>query len=219
MSELDLIPADYARERLLRRRLRRAVAVFASLVCLVVLARTVLGVLVADERGQVARLQAKKLLWQQSKAKTEEYATQVLATEKQLAALDELRGRDHLRLFLEALDVAYVEKVWFDEIRYYRRENLPRPGEGPAAGVRTASVAAAQKSAAAPAAQRMEQRAGVTGHAMNHVTLAEFMRKLETQAGVAELSLLDTSPRRYPNALIIDFKLALLIEKTAGRRP
>jgi hypothetical protein len=207
MSELDLIPADYARERLLRRRLRWTLAVFASIACVVMLTRAALGVLVANEREQVSRLQAKKLLWQQSKAKTDEYARQVLAAEKQLAALDELRGRDHLRLFLEALDAAHVEKVWFDEIRYYRRENLARPGE------------AAQKNAAAPAAQRMEQRAGMTGHAMNHVTLAEFMRKLETRPGVAELSLLDTSPRRYPNALIIDFKLALLIDQQGGRRP
>jgi hypothetical protein len=205
MSELDLIPRDYARKQLLRRRLRWAMAVFASLACLVVLTRSVLGVLVADERQQVSRLQAKKLLWQQSKAKTEEYTSQVLATEKQLSALDDLRGRDHLRLFLEALDAAYVEKVWFDEIKYYRRQ--------------TANVAPAQKGAVVPAAQRMEQRAGMTGHAMNHVTLAEFMRKLETQPGVAEVSLLDTSPRQYPHALVIDFKLALLIDQKRGKRP
>jgi len=219
MSELDLIPADYAREQRLRRRLRWAMAVFASLACLVVLTRSVLGVLVADEREQVSRLQAKKLLWQQSKAKTEEYTSQVVATEKQLTALDELRGRDHLRLFLEALDAAYVEKVWFDEIKYYRRETLPRLGEGSAAGARTANAAGAQKSAVAPAAQRMEQRAGMTGHAMNHVTLAEFMRKLETQPGLAEVSLLDTSPRQYLHALVIDFKLALLVDQKRGKRP
>jgi len=59
----------------------------------------------------------------------------------------------------------------------------------------------------------------MTGHAMNHVTLAEFMRKLETQPGVTEVNLLDTSPRRYPHALVIDFKLGLLIEPKRGGRP
>jgi hypothetical protein len=218
MSELDLIPQDYAREQLLRRRLRWAMVVFGALACLVMLTRSVLGVLIAAETEQVSRLQAKKLLWQQSKAKTEEYASQVLATEKQLTALDELRGRDHLRLFLEALDAAYVGNVWFDEIKYYRHESLPGPVQGAAAGARTANVAAAHKSAPVPTA-RLEQRAGMTGHAMNHVTLAEFMRKLETQPGVTEVSLLDTSPRRYPYALVIDFKLALLIDPRKAGRP
>ena len=216
MTELDLIPADYARERLLRRRLRVGLALCVALACAVVLARAVLGTLVAAEKGQVSRLQEKKQLWQQARTKTEEYTSQAQATEKQLAALDELRGRDRLRLFLEAMDGAYVGKVWFDEIRYYRHENLPRLGDAPASGARTANAAAAQQ-AKPPAAPPMEQRAGMTGHAMNHVTLAEFMKKLENQPGVRDLNLLDTSPRRYPNALIIDFKLALQVDQKKVR--
>jgi len=218
MSELDLIPQDYAREQLLRRRLRWAMVAFGALACLVLLTRSVLGALVAAEREQVSRLQAKKLLWQQSKAKTEEYTRQVLAIEKQLTALDELRGRDHLRLFLEALDAAHVGNVWFDEIKYYRREGPPGAGEAATGGARTANAAAAQNRPAVPAA-RLEQRADMSGHAMNHVTLAEFMRKLETQPRVTEVNLLDTSPRRYPHALVIDFKLGLLIEPKRGGRP
>jgi len=62
-------------------------------------------------------------------------------------------------------------------------------------------------------AQRVEQRVGMTGHAMNHVTLAEFMRKLESEPAVAELALIDTSPRSYPNGIVIDFKLGLLVER------
>ncbi len=210
MSELDLIPADYAREQLLLRRLRLTMLVLIAIACLVLLARSGLGVLLAAEKQQVSRLQAKKLLWQQSKAKTDEYTNQALAMEKQLVALDELRGRDHLRLFLEALDNAYMEKVWFDELKYYRRENLPRPKDDAAAPVRQT---------VAPRPPGVEQRVGVTGHALNHVTLAEFMKKLERQSGVGEVSLLDTSPRTYPNALIIDFKLGLLIEPKPRGRP
>jgi hypothetical protein len=191
MSDLDLIPADYARRQHLRRRLRQAAVAFASAACLVVLARTALGMLAAGERQQIARLESKKLAWQQSKAKTEQYTSQALAAEKQLRALDELRGRDRLRLLLEAIDVAYLDRIWFDEVKYHRREN----------------------------ASRTEQRAAVTGHALNHATLAEFMRKLETQPGIAELTLLDTSTRRYPHAVVIDFKLALVVDPFAGKRP
>jgi len=195
MSEFNLIPADYAREQVLRRRLRRASAGVLMLCCLVLLARAALGVLITGERNYVAQLQTKRQLWQESKAKTEQYARDALVAEKQLLALNELRRREHLRLFLEALDTAYVDKVWFDEIKYYR----PLPAATPA-GV--------------PAA-RVEQRIAMTGHATNHIMLAEFMRELEKQPAVAELTLLDTSPRAYPGGLIIDFKLALLVERKA----
>lgn len=205
MSEFNLIPADYARRHALRRRLRWAAAGLVMLCCLIVLGRSALGLLIAGERNHVAQLQAKRQLWQESKAKTEQYTREALATEKQLLALDELRRREHLRLFLEAVDSAYVDRVWFDEIRYYRRESLP-----PAPGV--------QKDAAQPA-PRMEQRVAMTGHATSHIMLAEFMRKLETQPAVAQLTLLDTGPRSYPQGLIIDFKLALLVERKAKVLP
>jgi hypothetical protein len=198
MSEFNLIPADYARHQALRTRLRWAAAGLVMLCCLVVLARSGLSLLIAGERNHVAQLQAKRQLWQESKAKTEQYTREAAAAERQLLALDELRRREHLRLFLEAMDRAYVDRVWFDEIKYYRREITP-------------VVPAAQKDAAQPAA-RMEQRVAMTGHATNHIMLAEFMRKLETQPAVAELTLLDTGPRSYPHGLIIDFKLALLVE-------
>ena len=202
MSEFNLIPADYALAQTLRRRMRWALALLVLVCCLVAVARSALVFLVAGEREELAQLQAKKRLWQESKAKTEKYIAEAAVAQKQLLALDELRGREHLRLFLEALDGAYVDKVWFDEIKYYRRDHLAAP-----------AVPAAQKAAVAPVAQRLEQRVGMTGHALNHVTLAEFMRKLESQPAVAELTLVDTSPRSYPHALIIDFKLGLLIER------
>jgi hypothetical protein len=182
------------------------------LCCLFLLARTALGLLIAGERNYVAQLQTKRQLWQESKAKTEQYTRDALVAEKQLLALNELRRREHLRLFLEALDSAYVDKVWFDEIRYYRRENLP--AGAPAPGARAVATGGTQKDPGLPA-PRVEQRVAMTGHATNHVMLAEFMRKLENQPAVADLTLLDTSPRAYPGGLIIDFKLALLVERKA----
>jgi hypothetical protein len=215
MSEFNLVPDDYAREQAVRRRLRQALIVLAAAVCVLTLGRALLGVLIAGERQQLVQLQVKKKLWQENKAQTEKHLAEAAATEKLLAALDELRGREHLRLLLEAVDAAHLDKVWFDEIRYYRRD--PPPVPAPAA-VRTSGAAPAPK--VLPAAPpRVEQRVGMVGHATNHVMLAEFMRRLEGQPGVAELSLLDTSPRTYPHALIIDFKLGLLMNKKGKGLP
>jgi len=222
MAELDLIPADYAQRQILLRRVKRFIAAVASLACLLVLARGTLYLLTSAEMREVARLQGQERLWAQGKAKLEEYRKQKLATQKQLVALDELRGRDRLRLFLKAVDAAHLENVWFDEIRYYRRENPPT-GDSPPGVARAGIIVVPEKNVPAPGtapkAPDIEQRVGIVGHAINHATLAEFMRRLESQRGIADVSLVDTSPRSYPNALVIDLKLSLLIDEKARRRP
>jgi len=204
MTEIDLIPADYARLQGLRRRLRQLLFALVALAALTLLASTTLAMLLAAQKGELARLQATKRLWQETKTQTERQRGEALVAEKQLAALGELRGRDHLRLFLHAVDSAYVDKVWFDEIRYYRREIVP--------------AAAAGAPPARGAAERVEQRVGMVGHAVNHAMLAQFMKQLEMQPAVVDLALVDTSPRAYPQGLIIDFKLGLLVDaKRKGR--
>jgi len=224
MAELDLIPADYAQRQILLRRVKRFVAAVASLACLLVLARGMLYLLASAETGEVARLQGQERLWAQSEAKVEEYRKQKLATQRQLIALDELRGRDRLRLFLKAVDAAHVENVWFDEIRYYRRDNLPAGNlDSPPAVARAGIIVVPEKNPPTPGtagkAPDIEQRVGIVGHAINHATLAQFMRRLESQRGIAEVSLLDTSARSYPNAVVIDLKLTLLIDEKARGRP
>lgn len=206
MAELDLIPADYGQRQSLRRRLKRFAAALALLASLLGLARSALHFLTSAEKTEVARLQGQEQLFAQTRAKVEDYRSRKLATEKHLIALDELRGRDRLRLFLKAVDAAFVENVWFDEMRYYRRD-IPAPANN------------VPNPAASGKGLDIEQRVEIVGHAMNHATLAEFMRRLEGQPGIAEVSLVDTRPRAYPNALVIDLKLSLLIdEKVRGRR-
>jgi hypothetical protein len=219
MAELDLIPADYARRQLLRRQLQRFMAALALLASLVGLARLALHVATGVEKREVVRLQAEKQRLAQGSAQVEEYQKRKTIAEKQLAALDELRGRNRLRLFLHALDAAYVENLWLDEITYYRRDNAAaRPAES-VPGVRTPIVIVPQKSAPTTGGREFEQRVGITGHASNHALLAQFMRNLEKRPGVADVSLLDTSPRAYPNALVIDIKLSVLIDEKAQGQP
>ncbi len=45
MAELDLIPADYARRQVLRRRVRQLFTAMVALACLLVLARATLYLL------------------------------------------------------------------------------------------------------------------------------------------------------------------------------
>lgn len=224
MAEFDLIPKDYAQSQQLRLRLKRFAAALVGVVVFVALARLGLVFAAQSATGAVAHLRNQGQISAQAKAAADAYRQEKLVAEKQLAALDDLRGRDRLRLFLRALDAAYLDGIWFDDIRYYRSETLlsgnldALPGGG-RAGIIVVPTEnpAAVKSAAQ--ARGIEQQVALAGQALNHSRLAEFMRALGGQPGIADVRLLDTGLRAYANALVIDFKLSLLVDDRAGRRP
>ncbi len=223
MAEFDLIPTEYAQGQVLRRRMKWFLVALASIACLVGLARLGLALATGFETGETARLRKQAQLSAQAKAKVEEYRQMKLAAENQLKALDELRGRDRLSLFLGAIDAAYLNGVWFDAIRYYRSETLPAGKLDALAGGTHAGIIVVPKEnvpvAGAPArTPGIEQHVELVGHALNHSLVAEFMRALGQQPGIVDVRLLDTGLRSYSNALVVDFKLLLLVDDKAGRR-
>jgi len=223
MAEFDLIPPDYARGQVLRRQLKWFVVVLASIACVAAVARLGLALATGFENREIARLRKQSDLMAQARAKVDGLRQLKLAAEKQLNALDELRGRDRLRLFLGAIDAAYLNGVWFDAIRYYRSDMLPTGNLDALPGGAHAGIVVVPKEnlalAGAPARPaRIEQHVELIGHALNHSMVAEFMRALGRQPGIVDVRLLDTGQRAYANALVIDFKLLLLVDDKAGRQ-
>lgn len=202
MSDMDLIPGNYRQGRSGRRLLRHFVVACVAVLCCIGLARMLLGYLISRENVQVVRLEQQEQVAGQNKARTEEFRQQKQVTEQQLAALNKLRGREHVELFLRSIENAYVEGVWLDSLHFMRRNGtgtLQAPG-------------AAQ-------ALQINQDAEMVGHAMNHTQLAEFMRDLGKQPTVADLRLIDTGTRNYANIQVVDFKLALQLDEKVQEQP
>ena len=70
-----------------------------------------------------------------------------------------------------------------------------------------------------PQSLEVDHGAEIVGHAVNHSMLAEFMRKLGTQASVADLRLIDTGTRNYTTMQVVDFNLALQVSEKAQAQP
>jgi hypothetical protein len=223
MAEFDLIPQDYAQGQVLRRRLKRFAFVLLAMVLLAALARQGLALAIRFENRAVTRLRGESQAAVQARARADAYRQQKLVVEKQLNTLDELRGRDRVRLFLSAMDAAYLNGVWFDEIRYYRDATLPTGKLDSLPGGTNSRIIVVPKEnvpAADSAAQvrGIEQHVELVGHALNHTLVADFMRALGSQPGIADVRLLDTGLRDYGTAQVIDFRLSLLVDDKAGRR-
>ena len=220
MAGIDLIPGDYARKRELEVRVRRFLVALALVLGLVALGRAGIEILISLQGAEVARLRARGELSAQEAAKADAYRKQKRAVEKQLAELDELRGRDRLMLLLRAIDNAYIDRIWFDEMHFFRRENLTAGRLDAVPGGSRAGIIVVPKENIPPPGTtikplEIEQHAEIVGHALSHTSLAEFMRGLGRQPGVADVRLLDTGSRSYANAVVVDLKLSLLIDEKA----
>jgi hypothetical protein len=208
MSEFDLIPPDYVRGRMLKRRIKWSIVALASVAGLVALGWLGLHSLVSLENGEVVRLQEQGRLMALGKAKEEEVRQRSQAAAHQLEVLDELRGRDRVLMFIHAIDAAHVEGVWFDEIRFARRAV-----GGPEAGKAPDPKGRAEKP------PEIEQVAEITGHAVTHSTLAEFMRALARQPGIAAMRLIDSGMSASGDLQAVGARISLRVDNKARGRP
>ncbi len=221
MADIDLIPADYRNLARLRRRLPRVVIAVIAVVLIIGVARFALYRLVSFENAHMAQLQTESNVAARSNADADSFRQRKALAEKQLAELDELRGRDRLSLLLRAIDVAYSDSIWVDHVRFFRGdipagETSSLPGVG-RSGVIVVPKANVPVPGTAPASAAGEQRAEIVGHATSHTKLAEFMRSLASQPGIAEVRLVDTGLGSYANVPVIDLTLVLVIGGKAWR--
>jgi Tfp pilus assembly protein PilN len=211
---MDMIPGDYRQGLSGRRLLRRFIVACVVVLCCIGLARMLLGYLIWRENVQVVHLEQQEQVIEQNKARTEEFRQQKQVTEQQLAALNKLRGRDRVALFLRSIDDVYIEGVWLDSLHFMRRNGtgtLQAPG-AVNSGIIVVPNGAVQS-------LQINQGAEMIGHAMNHTRLAEFMRNLGKQPTVADLRLIDTGTRNYTNIQVVDFNLSLQLNEKVQEQP
>jgi hypothetical protein len=213
MSDMNLIPDEFRKGLLLRRHLTLFIVALVMLLTIVAAGRATLGYLVWRERTQVVSLEQRQQALVTNQGKADLLRQQRQVTEQQLAALEQLRGRDRVAQFLRSIDDAYGEHIWLDGVHFQRREN---PGAAlNSVGSNTVTIVPETQ----PVASGLEvlQGADIIGHATSHSELATFMQRLGAQPPVADLRLINTATRSYTNVLVIDFKLAL--QMRAKERP
>jgi hypothetical protein len=222
VADVDLIPADYSKKQLVRRRMRQLLIGGVAIVVVVGAVRLALSLAMSFENLSIARLTTEGQIATRSKAEADGYRQRTRLAEKQLAELDELRGRDRLRSLLQAIDAAYSDSIWLEELHFFRRDQVPAGNMSSLPGGAHSDIIVVPRqdvvaAGSAPPSTRLEQRVEIIGHATNHSRLAEVMRRLSGQPGISEVRLQDTGLGSYRNVPVIDFTLMLLVDDKAGK--
>ena len=215
MVNMDLIPEDYRQFVDTQRKVRHFIAACMVVVCVIGLAKVMFSYLIWRESTKVVTLEHQEQVSQQNKSKIEALRQQKLVAEQQLTALAALRGNERVTHFLQAIDHAYTEGVWFDNLRFMRRSDLDVLNQKNITINESNSVVPN----AAESTQPIETHHGaeIIGHAINHSMLAEFMRQLGAEKSVSDLRLIDTGTRAYTTLQVVDFSLDLQMNESKKR--
>ena len=206
MREINLIPREHVDNRRVRRWLVRWAWLMVMLVAATAVGRGAIAWRVARERPVVEHnklaAQAAGLQQVQLKALGERRAE----AESRLAAMRRVQDASGWARALRHIDAAHTQKVWLDKLAFRR---------SPAEPAATDPEARRGSLADAPLQHALE----VTGHAVDHAAVTEFMRRLVDQPGVHAVRLQNTGLRRYATADVIDFSISARVDATVSAQP
>lgn len=208
MTDVNLIPADYLEQRRIRCWLRRFGLALVALAALTLAGRAWLALRLPEERrtANQMREQVKLTLVRQSQMSELDARKKLL--EYRLATLHTLRDDAPWVAMFQAIDHAYNNKLWFDELTFARSLQTD------SAPLATRVIAQAGRGEEQATLPRVVYGFDIKGHALDHAALGEFMRTISEQPTVGVVRLTDTGLRKYSTMEVVDFGLAATLDSS-----
>lgn len=196
MSEIDLIPPEYRRERQRESALRKLALGAATVLVAGASATAGLALAASSVKAQVEALHAARRLSEQQNVELGNLRAERARLEQKWSRLQALRGggADVERLFLLVDRTLPAGELWFDRWE-----------------LRLAAHAAGAQDAAADGEPAREAQMTISGQARDHGALSEFVRNLYGASEVADVHLGRTGLRRYTTTSVVDFELAVVL--------
>jgi len=217
MAELNLIPPDYIRQQNMRRAVWRFIYCFGVLFLLGIAARIALGAASNYEKSRAEKLKTGEVLLQEQKIEYELLAARKGELQLRLDMLEQLRGGPPAKEMFIVIDRAINDSVWFTKLSFSRadeeEQNAPK-------GTPTGYFIVVPKEGS-DALQEMELNSvhiNISGMALSHSALAEFVDVLVAQPQIKTVQVKNTQSRKYLETSVIEYELtAVMISDKAKR--
>jgi Tfp pilus assembly protein PilN len=221
MADIDMIPRSY-REAL---RVRRTLAAYGGALALLLAAGAAGAVLLrwrlAVETPRLALLRAdagqadamRTLL-----AKAQEHKD---ALAQDAGALAALRGAGEVAALAKTLDGAINDKVWFDQLRFSRSQELLReapPSPLPPGTVQARTLPGTAGAAGAVQAWRLASHLEIAGQASDNPAMSSFLAALSADAGLSNVRFLNSSAIPAEDGGGVGFGIAASLVKRGEAR-
>jgi Tfp pilus assembly protein PilN len=193
MADIDMIPRSY-REAL---RVRRTLAAYGGALALLLAAGAASAVLLrwrlavetprlALLRADAGQADAMRTLLAKAQARKDALA-------QDAGALAALRGAGEVAALAKTLDGAINDKVWFDQLRFSRTQELLREAPPAPLPPGTVQARAPQGTAGAVQAWRLASHLEIAGQASDNPAMSAFLAALSADAGLSNVRFLNSS--------------------------
>ncbi|WP_373084372.1 hypothetical protein [Zhongshania sp.] len=218
MTEFDLIPEDYRRQRALERDLFRGGVAIAGLVVLFALVMLVLLSLTSQEKKKAKILSSQQYMVDMQSDQIKALDAQIDVMTGQLTVLRGFRGGQTAPNLLLALDRALAaDSVWLSSLEFGRAGSMVEQSQQ--ASSNGYFIILPQKDANNPAkAWKIETHLELQGYAQNYVKLSDFVAQLLKQPEVDSVRVLRSDLRPHDKGQIVHFDIAIIVAGEGERK-
>lgn len=223
MADIDMIPRSYHQAVRLKRTLKAFGLALGALLLLGLFAGVGLRWRIGSETPVLAHLRSAAERDEAARKQLEVSRMRKAALEQSLSALAALRGAGEVERITGTIDRALIQGVWFKELRFSRDEQLIAAGQ--VQPLKTGDlVVLPVQTAGKPAATEtptwgLSKNIEISGEAIDHAALTDFMRSLSGQPAIADVRFLNSSVRSTEGGQVIDFSVTAAIHSVRGVRP
>ncbi len=210
MSEIDLIPTAYRRSLRLRTWTLRLALAVAALVTVLGTTKLGLSQAIRSEQREVDELRLAGRLALERRAKLEQLSAEGAEIRRQLAILEQLREGIAAKQMFVVIDRALDGTVWFSNWKFRRAgEVVELKPEAVHAGH---FIVLPRRGKDGPErVWRLRAHMEIHAQALDHSSLARFVRRLVEQPEIDEVRVLNTRVQGNASSALVTFKLAVLV--------
>lgn len=212
MAEIDLIPSEFRRTTRLRKRLKACGVGYGVLILLLLGAKLWLGLALHRERDKITTLKNEEASILQQRQSYDTLQTRRTRLEEELAILKTLRGGPKAEQMFVVIERAINGSIGISNWKFLRTggKNLA-PSPKPKTGYQMVAAAGEGK----PGEQgEQEIRMEISGQALSHSALADFVNALQEERGIIEVKLQSTIEKPYLSGHAIFYEMAVRVHSS-----
>lgn len=210
MADIDLVPASYRRERLIKSWLKRALAAYAFVLIGVGTAKAVLLHSVGSWNSNIEQLKVHKSQLLDRSSLMRDLEARKARLQERLATLDRLRGGIPTGALFQAIDASLNGETWFVQWEFLRAGEFVESKRAVNTGYFIVVPETASKRQEAD--WRSQTHMSIKARAKDHAALAQFVNRLEAQPAIQDIKILDTRANDHGMRQVVDFDLVIRVK-------
>ena len=231
MAEVDMIPKSYRDVVQLQRTLRQFGMALLVLLTAGLLALAGLRWRIAVDTPRLALLRTATDEAETARKQLDALRARKASLNQSLGVLIALRGGGEVGRAAAAIEQAMGAGVWFNDLHFLHEEQAVAAVGAAAAGAPSAAASTASGFTVVLPAEiggkpsttelqtwRLSKAISVSGNAVDHAALTEFLRKLAEQPAIADVRFLNSKLRAAEGRPTIEFNLLATLRPAGNHR-